>query len=267
MPATMMLDVGAYRVRVSDSGADATDSRPLLLVGGIGANLELWEPLRRRLPRRTLAVDLPGTGGSATPLLPLTIGDSARLLLQVLDALELEEVDVLGLSFGGTVAQDMAVRAPRRVRRLVLVSTAGGIGSVPGNPLALALLGVPLRWSSPRFFKLTAPLLVGGRGARDERFLDRQARRRAARPPSLVGCLYQLWAAAGWSSWTWLHTLQQPTLVVAGDRDLVVPAVNSRLLAAMLPHGQLRTWPDGGHLVVLDSASRVAPVIEEFLAG
>lgn len=259
------LELGHLRIRVSDSGPEDSGT-PLLLVNGLGANLEIWQPLRARLSRRTVAVDLPGTGGSSTPLLPMTIPDVARVVLRVTDELGIETLDVLGFSFGGSIAQELARLAPRRVRRLVLVSASCGWGSVPGSPLALAVLSNPLRYYSPAFFKTVAPVLVGGRGARSERFLDRQARKRAARPPSLLGYWYQLCSVSAWSSWAWLHTLHQPTLLIAGDLDQVVPAVNARLMAALLPHARLRTWPDGGHMLLLDSARRVAPVIEEFLA-
>ena len=262
-----VLQVGSHRVRISDSGPDdgADDRPPLVLVNGIGANLEMWEPFRARLSRRTIALDLPGTGGSSTPLLPLTMADNALLVLRVLDALHLDTVDVLGFSFGGSVAQEIARLAPQRVRRLVLASTSCGWGSLPGNPLALALMSNPLRYYSPAVFKAAAPLLVGGRGARDERFLDRQARKRAARPPSALGYFWQMWSASTWSSWAWLHTLQQPTLVLAGALDQVVPAFNARLMTARLPHARLRTWHGGGHWMLLDSAGQVAPVIEDFL--
>lgn len=259
------IELGPHRLRVSDSGP-RPDGTPLVLVNGIGANLEMWEPLRKRLVRRSLAVDLPGTGGSSTPVLPLSIPDSARLVLQAVDALGVGTVDVLGFSFGGSVAQELARLAPDRVRRLVLVSTSCGWGSVPGSPLALAAISNPLRYYSPAFFKAVAPLVVGGRGAHSEEFLDRQARKRAARPPSARGYWYQMWAASTWSSWAWLHTLQQPTLLMAGDRDQVVPAVNARLMAGLLPDARLRTWPDGGHMLLLDSAAQVAPVLEEFLS-
>ena len=76
-----------------------------------------------------------------------------------------------------------------------------------------------------------------------------------------------MWAAAAWSSWAWLHTLQQPTLLVAGDRVQVVPSVNARLMAGLLPDCRLRTWSDGGHMLLLDSAGQVAPVLEDFLSA
>ena len=258
------LQLGPHRVRVSDCGPEQ-GTPPLLLVNGLGANLELWQPLRSRLSRRTLAFDLPGTGESSTPLLPMTIEDDARFALQVLDAFGVGAADVLGFSFGGCVAQELARLAPDRVRRLVLASASCGWGGLPGNPLALALVSHPLRYYSPTFFKPAAPVLVGGRGARSRAFLEGQARRRAARPPSPVGYWYQLYAAATWSSCAWLHTLRQPTLLVTGCRDQVVPAANSWLMAGLLPNARVRTWPEGGHLLLLDSPSSVVPEIEEFL--
>jgi pimeloyl-ACP methyl ester carboxylesterase len=138
---------------------------------------------------------------------------------------------------------------------------------VPGSPLALAALSSPLRYYSPAFFRAVAPVVVGGSGARSRRFLDRQAHERTARPPSARGYWYQLCAASTWSSWAWLHTLRQPTLLIAGDRDQVVPAVNARLMAGLLPDSRLRTWPDGGHMLLLDSAALVAPVLEDFLSA
>ena len=259
-----MLRLGARHVRVFDQGT-ADGRPPLLLLNGIGANLEMWQPLLDRLTGRIIAVDLPGSGCSPTPLLPMTIADDARLALRLLDELGLGAVDVLGFSFGGSVAQELAKQAPSRVRRLVLASTSCGWGGVPGSPLALALLKNPLRYYSPAVFKAEAPVIVGGSGAHNEPFLDQQARHRADRPPSPIGYWYQLCAAMTWSSFWWLHTLQQPTLVLAGDRDQVVPVVNARLMAGWLPDARLRTWRDGGHMMLLDSASRVAPEIEDFL--
>lgn len=267
--SSTMVAVGRHQVRVSDTdprtGPDS--GVPLLLLNGLGANLEMWEPLRGRLDRRTIAVDLPGTGGSPTPPLPLTIPQDARLVLGVLDALGVEAVDVLGFSFGGSIALELARLAPQRVRRLVLASTSCGWGGVPGSPLALALLSNPLRYYSPAFFKAVAPAIVGGQGARSQRFLDRQARLRAARPPTVRGYAYHLWAACLWTSLPWLHTLRQPTLLIAGELDQVTPAVNARIMACLLPAATLRTWPGGGHMLALDSASKVAPEIEGFLAA
>ncbi len=275
MPTTT-IELGPHQVRLCESstngrtngGPTASGGQPpLLLLNGIGANLEMLQPLRSRLTRRTIAFDLPGTGCSPTPWLPMSIADDARLALRLLDRLGVGTVDVLGFSFGGSVAQELARLAPDRVRRLVLASTSCGWGGVPGNPLALALLKNPLRYYSPSVFKAAAPMIVGGAGARDEPFLDAQAQDRVDRPPSPLGYWYQLCAAATWTSWPWLHTLRQPTLVLSGDRDHVVPVVNSRIMTRLLPDARLRTWSGGGHMVLLDSAAAVAPEIDGFLAA
>lgn len=259
-----MLSVRGHRIRVSVEGT----GRPLLLVNGIGANLELWNPLRAHLPgRQTIAFDAPGTGRSSTPSLPLSLSEHARIALQLLDELGHSRVDVLGYSLGGAVAQELALLAPQRARRLVLAATTCGWGGVPGNPLALALLASPWRYYSPTFFRWAAPLIAGGRGARDATFLDQEPRRRAASPPSPLGYLYQLSAAMCWSSRPWVGLLRQPTLVVAGTRDHVVPVANAYLLHSLLPNASVHVVRGGGHMFLLDSPAEVGPSITGFLGS
>src|SRR5438132_7971459 len=129
------------RVRIRGSGS------PLLLVMGIGGNIEMWDPLVDALDGfETIAFDAPGTGESSRPWRPLWMTGLARVGERLLDALGYRQADVLGVSFGGGVAQQMALQAPHRVRRLVLASTSCGLGSIPGNPLVLLALGTPLRY-------------------------------------------------------------------------------------------------------------------------
>src|SRR4051812_1275245 len=111
------------------------DGTPLLMINGLGANVEMWGPVEERLSAsaRTIVFDAPGTGRSATPLWPQSIPASAAVAEALLDALGHERADVLGFSLGGLVAQELAHRAPRRVRRLALAGTAVGWGSMPGT--------------------------------------------------------------------------------------------------------------------------------------
>jgi pimeloyl-ACP methyl ester carboxylesterase len=88
---------------------------------------------------------------------------------------------------------------------------------------------------------------------------------RLDRPPSLIGYGQQLLALIGWSSLPWLHRLVQPTLVLCGDDDPIVPVINARVLAHRIPRAQLVIVPGGGHLMLLDSAPELAPVIQRFL--
>ena len=255
--------LGKQRVRVRVRGEGPT----LLLLNGLGAPLELWEPLLPHLAGvRTVAFDTPGSGGSQTPRLPLSIRGHARLALSLLTALECPSADVLGLSFGGMVAQEMAHIAPDRVNRLILASTSCGWGGVPGSPAALLSVTTPDRYYSRTIFEQVSPTYIGGREGSDPQFVRSQARARQSAPPDPRGYMYQLWAAAAWSSLYWLPTIAAPTLVVAGESDPLVPPGNAQILARLLPRARRHIVEGGGHLCLLERAGELAPIIEGFLA-
>jgi pimeloyl-ACP methyl ester carboxylesterase len=172
---------------------------------------------------------------------------------------------VLGYSFGGALAQELAHRSPDRVRRLVLCATGPGLGGVPPKPLAALALATPARYYHPRLLALSVPYIAGGRTARDPRVLAANAEARLQRPPGPLGYAFQLCAAAGWTSLPWLHTVTTPTLVVAGDDDPSVPVRNAKLLASRLPNAQLHVVAGGGHLFLLDEPESAVPAIDAFL--
>src|SRR3954447_18519996 len=260
--ATGYVTVAGLRLRVARHGA----GRPLLLITGIGAHLDMWAPFARHAGERELiAFDPPGAGLSQRPSRPLRMTGLAGVVTELLDALRLERVDVLGYSFGGGLAQELAHRAPERVRRLVLCATAPGLGGSPPKPLAALMLATPARYYHPRLLELSLAHIAGGRPARAPGFPARHAGERLLHPPSLLGYAYQLYAVAGWSSLPWLHGLSQPTLVVSGEKDPSVPLRNGRLLAARLPDARLHVVRGGGHLFLLDEPERVAPAIGAFL--
>ena len=186
-------------------------------------------------------------------------------MTEVLDALGHERVDVLGVSWGGAVAQQIAHQAPRRVSRLVLAATSCGLGSIPGHPLALAAMANPLRFHSRSFFELVAPHVYGGASRRSQLQRSDEADLWLRRPPSLRGYAYQLVALAGWSSLPWLHRLPQPTLVLAGSEDPLVPLPNARILAARIPRATVHVVEGGGHLFLLNQAAESAAAIRAFL--
>ena len=165
--------------------------RPLLLIGGIGANVAMCEPFARELTQtRLIMFDMPGCGRSSTPARPIGMAGLASIVEGLLDELCYERVDVLGVSMGGGLAQQLARQAPERVRRLVLVATGCGAGMVPGRPWALGVMTTPLRYYSTPFFKLVAPIFLGGEKWRDRSFVHEHAAARRARPPSLARVLH-----------------------------------------------------------------------------
>jgi poly(3-hydroxyoctanoate) depolymerase len=256
--------VDGHLLRVSIRG----EGRPLMLIMGLGGNIEMWEPLERALNAydiQTIAYDASGTGHSPPRLRPLRMSGMARQAAHLLDALGQPHVDVLGVSFGGAVAQELALANPHRVRRLVLASTTCGLGGVPGNPLAVSLLATPLRYYSPTFLRLFAEVLYGPTITAQEDLLRDQIEARRARPPTLWGYASQLLAGAGWTSRPWLGRIAAPTLVLAGDRDPIVPPRNARILARHIPSACLELVAGAGHLLLLDQADRCAALIADFL--
>jgi poly(3-hydroxyoctanoate) depolymerase len=253
--------VGGLRVAVRERGS----GHPLLLVNGLGANVLMWAPTQQRLSRgaRTIAFDAPGTGRSQTSTLPLPIPAVARIAARLLDELGIERADVLGYSWGGLVAQQLAFTAPERVRRLALAGTSCGWGGVPGDLRALALLATPLRYYSRTFYERTSHLLDGTRDAVSRAEAD--ARR--ANPPSLRGYWGQVLAGTAYTSLPWLHRISAPTLVVAGLCDRLVPPANGVLLARELAVSRLVLVPGEGHLLLFDPDSAALPALADFFAA
>lgn len=247
-------------MRVSGRG------RPLLLVMGLGGNVEMWAPLVEQLRGvQTIAFDAPGAGDSDVPHRPLRMRELAQITAGLLDRLGLAEVDVLGVSYGGAIAQELAYRHPRRVRRLILAATTCGVGALPGRLSALALLTTPYRYYSRGHLRSVAARLYGGELARRPELLERHAYSRLGHAPSLRGYLWQLAALPGWSSLPYLRRLRQPTLVLTGDDDPIIRVVNGRMLAALITNAELHVIRGGGHLFLIDQAAEMAPLIAGFV--
>jgi len=248
-------------VRPGDDGRT-----PLLLMNGIGASLEVLQPFVDALdPGRTVVrFDVPGVGGSPRPMLPYTFGTFTPVVAALLDRLGFGgPVDVLGFSWGGGLAQHFAVQHRRRVRRLVLAATGTGCLMVPASPRVLGRMLTPRRHRDPEYARRIAPLLYGGT-VRDDPGQASSALHAATRLGPRRGYYYQLAAGAGWSSLPFLRLIRPPTLVVAGDDDPIIPAVNARIMARGIPDGRLHLY-HGGHLALVTEAAELAPVIERFL--
>jgi poly(3-hydroxyalkanoate) depolymerase len=238
------------------------EGEPLLLFSGIWGEVGLWEQLLPHLPGfRTIAFDPPGIGRSQMPAFPLTMWGLARFGAAVLDELGIESAHVLGASFGGAVAQQMAFSYPSRVRRLVLASTSFGGFAMPGSPKALWHFIHP-RSYHPERLERVAGAMFGGR-LRTEPELVRSLHIR--RPTDTLAALYRMAPLFGWTSLPWLWAIGQPALVIAGDDDPVTPLVNHRIIASLMPRAALHTVRGGGHLVLLDSAHQIGPLITSFL--
>lgn len=256
------VDVGGHRLRVALWPGDA-GRVPLLLCNGIGASLEMLMPLAERLDGiPTIAFDVPGVGQSAPPRLPYRLWMLARLVTRMLDELKVESVDVMGTSWGGTLAQQFALQNPRRCRRLVLAATAQGALMLPGRPSVLRHFLTPGRHNDPALRRRIAGLIYGGRARSDPALM--QSLEEFIKPASRYAYLLQQLALAGWTSVPWLPLLRQPTLILAGSDDPVIPLANARLMKTLIRRSRLHVFDDG-HLFILSQPAETARILREFL--
>src|SRR5215472_16095707 len=162
-----LLDVGGQMLRVGVWRRQQARP-PLLLFNGIGANIELVEPFLDALDGpEAIIFDVPGVGGSPAPRLPYRPSMLARLSARLLDQFGHERVDVLGVSWGGALAQQFAFQQGERCRRLVLAATSPGHLMVPGRLTALLKMATPQRYKDPAYMQRIAGDFYGGvlRGA------------------------------------------------------------------------------------------------------
>jgi poly(3-hydroxyalkanoate) depolymerase len=258
------ISIGGQSLRVAIR--HGTDSRPpLLLFNGIGANWELAKPFLQALTETTAIVfDVPGVGGSPIPVLPYRPRTLARLAADLVAELGYKQIDVAGVSWGGGVAQQFAHQYPRLSRRLVLAATSPGAIMVPADPSVLWKMATPRRYVDKDYMRTIAPEIYGGAFRKDPSLIDSHAA--TMRGARSMGYLYQLLAMIGWTSLPWLWSLRQPTLVLMGSQDPLVPVINGHILARLIPNAQLRTIDDG-HLFMVSRPAETAAIIEEFLAG
>ena len=227
------------------------------MLGGIGASLQVLQPLVDAIDPsiEVVRIDPPGIGGSPARSIPYSMAELACELDQLLDGLGYLEVDVMGFSWGGALAQQFAWQHQRRCRRLILVSSSSGAISVPGDPSALTRMLLPHRLSTAE----EAQALLDG-----DVSLVSDLSQEITRNP--VGYYHQLAAIAAWSSLPLLWMIRQSTLVASGQEDRLVPVANAHLLTTMLPSATLALFP-GGHGMIIASAAELARRISTFVTA
>ena len=256
-----MIDVRGQALRVAIKDHDSGQP-PILMFNGIGANLELGFPFLDKLNRPAILFDVPGVGGSPMPALPYRPSTLARLSRQLLDILGHDVVDVSGVSWGGGLAQQFARQYPDRCRKLVLLATSSGWTMVPGKPSVLSKMGSIKRYTDKGYMRSIAAEIYGGAFRRDDTLINAHAD--GMRPSSNAGYILQLLAMTGWTSMPWLWRLKQPTLVMSGLDDPLIPTANARVLAHLIPNAELELIDDG-HLFIVTDPAGTAQRIEAFL--
>ncbi|TRL37720.1 alpha/beta hydrolase [Rhizobium straminoryzae] len=247
---------------------------PLVLLNHWGAVLDNFDPRivdGLAVCHHIIALDYRGIGLSGGAA-PLTIDEMARDVIAVVGKLGFSTVDLMGFSLGGFVAQDIALKAPALVRKLILTGTgpAGGSGieRVGAVSWPLMLKGM-LTLRDPKTYLFFTSTANGRRAAKD--FLDRLKERTLDRDmgPTPRAFLRQLAAIKDWGRQTQqdLERIRIPVLVVNGDHDIMVPTSNSRDLVRRLPNAELVIYPDAGHGGIFQYHAEFVPKALAFLAA
>lgn len=259
-PAPQQLMVDGERLQVAWTQGQGT---PLVICNNFLASLEILDDVCARLERPTLRFDMPGVGGSGDVVRMRRMPAVAQLLDALIEQFALAEIDLMGIGWGGLVAQRYARDFGPRVRRLVLVSTSGGPVMFPGRVGSLRRLLLPRSLASLAVDGRDARELFGGRRADECSAIVRALER--ARPPTRRGYAAQFYALSGSTSLPWAHRLMVPTLVLAGDDDSIVPMVNARVLSTLIPQSILSVMRGAGHWLLLERSDEAIRRIEEFL--
>ena len=235
---------------------------PILFFNGIGANIEAVAPLAEGLTeRRFIMFDMPGVGGSPEPVVPYNTYMMAWTAKRLIKRFGADVVDVMGVSWGGAMAQHFALQHGKHVRRVVLAATSAGMLMVPGKPAALSKMIDPRRYIDPAFMERHFRTLYGGLTGGKAEHIGRLT------PPTPRGYLYQLLAMAGWTSAPALPFLRKPVLILMGAVDNIVPLANGKFLKKLIRGAELEVFKDGGHLFMLTHRDQTLAALRRFLGA
>lgn len=244
---------------------------PLVLVRGLARSSSYWLEMRSLLEaeRRVVVLDNRGVGRSDVPSPPFRTEDMADDVAEVLRASGVERADVFGISLGGMIAQHVALRHPHRVRRLILAcTTPGGRGARPMPRLAALALARSAAMPFTDGIRFSAPWVLSEEAHRTRpEIVDIWIAIAEREPRSRAGVIGQLLAAARHDAWELLQYLTQPTLVVTGDADRLIPPENSRILAERIPNASLRTLRGAGHDFPTERPDETARLVSDFLSA
>lgn len=240
--------------------------RPLLLIAGLGCARWMWWRNIESLARDhdVIAFDNRGVGNTSAPEGPYSIQQMAEDACGLLNALGIEQADVLGISMGGYIAQELALAHPQRVRRLILGATGvwGGAATVEFQAAVARARGLPPK----EFLSQLLPLLVGpGYWEREPEQRDQLLQMRLNALPQVHAYEAQVDACARHNTRDRLSELKVPSLVVWGAEDTVVPPEQGEQLAAVLSDVQTQIYPDAGHYFFAECAADFHQRIVEFL--
>jgi 3-oxoadipate enol-lactonase len=254
--------------RIAFSTAGDPAAPPLVMLRGLARTSRHWGEILDELARDFWLIlpDNRGIGRSDVPRLPFTTGHMADDTARVLDHAGVERAHVFGISLGGMIAQQVVLRHPTRVERLILGCTRAGGRLSARMPLRTVFgLVAPMRLPADLAIRQTAKLILSEAFLAERAdVLDEWVALARELPPSRRGVIYQLLAGALHNASARLAEISTPTLVVTGDADRLIDAKNSELIARAIPNARLELLPGAGHDFPTEQPREAAELVRRF---
>jgi 3-oxoadipate enol-lactonase len=261
MPYAMNGDVKLYW---DEQGS----GEPVLLIMGLGYPSDMWFRTRPVLNGRyrTIALDNRGVGKSDAPPGPYPISTMADDAAEVVKASGQEKVHVFGVSLGGMIAQELALRHPELVKSLVLgCTTAGGPTATPADPAILAVLMARGNMTPEEGVRAMVPYIYDESTPEERIEEDLAVRLRSFPAPHAY--FAQVQGAGAFNSYDRLPELSVKTLVIHGENDRLIPAANGRLLAERIAGAKLVMLANASHIFMADQPEASQEALLDFLAS
>jgi len=246
------------------------DGEPLVMIRGLGSTCDGFKPQVDGLSPhfRVISFDNRCVGRTDQPQAPFTIADMADDTAALLDALEIESAHVFGVSLGGMIAQELVLRHPRKVRRLVLACTHAGPRAAARTPdWAIRIFDESRDMPRRDALKYSVPILFSRKTVDEHPELVEEAlavMENNNQPKSSY--LLQLGAVMKHDTIDRLHEITHPTLVMTGAEDALVASANSRMIAERIPGARLIEFEDTGHVFFTEKPDEVNRVLVDFFA-
>lgn len=262
MPEVRVADINIYYETHGDG-------EPLVLMMGLGGGSSLWWRQVEFFSEeyRVVVYDSRGVGRSDKPDIPysmdMMVGDAAGLM----ESLGITSAHVYGVSMGGMVAQELALRYPKLVSSLILgATTCGGSHALmPSQEILQKLFGIMTLSRDEAVKVSTSVTFSAGFIERHPRKIKEWLIKGAESLPSPTGYKRQAEAAAGFDTYDRLRQISVPTLILAGTADQLIPAENSRILASRIPSAELVLFDGAGHGYLWEAEEEANRTVWDFL--